>query len=145
MMWFHVDLCCYCRSWCDSVLTSAVVVGHAYKFRSGSMAVALEWCSHLDVASKAEIGKVRTTCVSFSITPTYTCYQLDVVGAVAQSLDHKTVEMTQVWVLYGRVKPWASSSTLYCSSSVSCVDEYLAIYIGVYLCINCFIHWLQHG
>ena len=41
------------------MLTSAVVVGHAYKFRSGSMAVALEWCSHLDVASKAEIGKVR--------------------------------------------------------------------------------------
>ncbi|KAK2184701.1 hypothetical protein NP493_256g02011 [Ridgeia piscesae] len=80
----------------DTFQLTDPVRGHAYKFRSGSMAVALEWCSHLDVASKAEIGKVRTTCVSFSITPTYTCYQLDVVGAVAQSLDHKTVEMTQV-------------------------------------------------
>ncbi|KAI0214818.1 Ras-specific guanine nucleotide-releasing factor RalGPS1 [Lamellibrachia satsuma] len=41
----------------DTFQLTDPVKGHAYKFRSGSMAAALEWCNHLDTASKAEIGK----------------------------------------------------------------------------------------
>ena len=50
---------------------------------------------------------------------------------------------TRVRILCCGVKPWADFFTLHCPSSVSCINEYLAINSGGYLCeqplhiINC--------
>ena len=55
-------------------------------------------------------------------------------GAVAKSLD--STKRTRVRILCCCVKPWASLFTLHCSSSLSRINENLAVDISGYLCTS---------
>ena len=58
-------------------------------------------------------------------------------SAVAQGYNFGlSNKRTLVWILCCLIKLWASYFTPQCSSSISCMNEYLAIDSGRYLCMN---------
>ena len=49
-------------------------------------------------------------------------------GPIAQRLGLRlSTKRTRFRIMCSDIEPWTSSSTLHCSSSLSCVNEYLAI------------------
>jgi len=55
-------------------------------------------------------------------------------SAVARTFD--STKRSRLELLGCSVKLWAVLFPLHCSSSLICINEYLAIDIGVYLCTN---------
>ena len=58
-------------------------------------------------------------------------------SAVAQWIELRTLNYDNpVGILCCRVKPWAGVFTIHCSSSLSCMNVYMTIDSGGYLCAN---------